>query len=88
VSYSPYRTLAGKVTRARALRLAAGISQRELADRAGVSQTVISAVERGMSSGHELMQSVADALGVSADVLHDRVEYVPGVGSLRDLAEE
>jgi transcriptional regulator with XRE-family HTH domain len=88
MSYSPYRTLAGRVTRARALRLAAGISQTELARRAGVSQTVVSGIERGMSTSPLLMTCVADALSTNADELHDRVEYVPGVGSLRDLAEE
>ena len=53
-----------------ALREKGGLSQRQLADRAGVSQAFVSLVEGG---GRELSRpyamALADALGVSVDEL-------------------
>ncbi len=64
--------------RIRAFRDAAGISQLELGQRAGVSQPVISAMERGMSAPL-LLERVAQALEFTGDPerLLDFVDFVP-----------
>ena len=51
--------------RLRALRLEAGISQEELADRSGLHRTYVSSVERGQRNiALANIHSLADALGV------------------------
>jgi transcriptional regulator with XRE-family HTH domain len=60
--------------RLRQLRAVAGLSQNELHKRSGVSQAVISAVERDLQDTITLATAtrLADALGVSLDLLAGR----------------
>jgi transcriptional regulator with XRE-family HTH domain len=60
--------LEGK-TRTAAWRLFRNISQTELAQKAGVSCTGLSSIERGLSSGNQLRPELADALAVPAEAL-------------------
>lgn len=58
--------------RLRSLRESKGISQEELADRAGVHRTYVSSVERGRRNiSLANIHSLADALGVSPALLLD-----------------
>jgi transcriptional regulator with XRE-family HTH domain len=53
--------------RLRALRRQAGLSQEELADRAGLHRTYVSSVERGRRNiSLATIHSLADALGIEA----------------------
>ena len=55
---------------ARRLREKQGISQEELADRAGLHRTYISGVERGVRNPTVVvLQKIADALGVELSTL-------------------
>ena len=64
--------------RVKALRLAAGLSQQELADRAGLNRTHIGRIEDGaFGSQVETIQQIAEALGMTVDIID------PG---LQDLA--
>jgi transcriptional regulator with XRE-family HTH domain len=47
----------------------AGLSQKELAERAGVTQQVISTLERGITTSCREMRSLAQACGVDFDWL-------------------
>ncbi len=60
-------------TRLRALRLARGMSQSDLAFLAGVSQTTVSAAERGMSSPL-LLRAIAEVLDTDPKRLLDRMD--------------
>lgn len=53
----------------RALRLAAGLSLTELAQRANVSDRTILVLEDGGSASYDVVQRLADALGVSTTEL-------------------
>lgn len=57
----------------RRLRKAAGLSQEELAHRAGIDRTYVSGVERGIRNPTVLiLQDLANVLGAKpADLLHD-----------------
>ena len=60
--------------RVKALRLAAGLSQQELADRAGLNRTHIGRIEDGaFGSQVETIQQIAEALGMSVDIVDDRL---------------
>ena len=52
-------------TSARSRRLALGLSQQEMAERAGISQPTVSQVENGYRPGAETRRRIADALNVS-----------------------
>ena len=59
----------------RKLRLSAGLSQEELADRAGLHRTYISSIERGQRNvSLENIFVIADALGVEASLLLSPVD--------------
>lgn len=69
---SPKRILAGNLRR---LRQATGLSQEELADRAGLHRTYISSIERGQRNvSLENIFRLADALDVEAAELLTPVE--------------
>ncbi|ASN59797.1 transcriptional regulator [Latilactobacillus curvatus] len=53
----------------RELRLSLGLSQSALADKSGVPQTTISAIESGTNLTYETAKKLAKALGVSTDDL-------------------
>ncbi len=66
-----------RTRRLKLLRVARGMTQPELARAAGVSQTTVSACERGMSSP-SLLEAMAEVLGVEdpqslLDVVDDAV---------------
>ena len=64
--------------RVKALRTMAGLTQQELADRAGLQRTHIGRIEDGaFGSQVETIQQVAEALGMTVDIID------PG---LQDLA--
>lgn len=62
----------------RRAREAAGISQTELAKRAGLTQSNLSHIERGVNRlGFEVAARIADALGISRlDLLQELVDAV------------
>ncbi|MGZ5399266.1 MAG: ATP-binding protein [Nocardioides sp.] len=69
-------SLAGRL---RALRTAAGLSQEDLAERAGLSSHAISALERGVRTRPypHTLQALCDALGADADARAALVAAVP-----------
>ncbi len=55
------------------LRIDAGLSQRELSKRAGLTDTAVSMVERRRSAQPATLKKIADVLGVRAsELLSDR----------------
>ena len=62
-----------------ALRHKAGLSQEELADRAGVHRTYVSLLERGLKSPTtRTLFAIADALGSRPSLILGRVERASG----------
>ena len=62
-------------SRVRTLRLAAGLSQEELAHSAGLSMRYVSDIERGTRNvGLRNVGQIADALGISLRELFDGVD--------------
>ena len=60
--------------RVKALRVAAGLSQQELADRAGLGRSHIGRIEDGaFGSQVETIQQVAEVFGMSIDIVDDRL---------------
>lgn len=57
----------------RELRQAMGLSQSALADRSGVPQTTISAIESGTNLTYETAKKLSRALGVTTDELSEEV---------------
>ncbi|GEP71985.1 hypothetical protein FD12_GL001584 [Lentilactobacillus rapi DSM 19907 = JCM 15042] len=57
----------------RELRQAMGLSQSALADKSGVPQTTISAIESGTNLTYETAKKLAKALGVTTDELSEEV---------------
>lgn len=55
--------------RLKTARLASGLTQKELAQRANVDQSVISNIERGVAAGSTRLAAIAEALGASTDWL-------------------
>lgn len=56
----------------RALRLAAGLSQEQLADKSGLHRTYVSSLERGLRNvGLDNILRLAEALGVQPSVLFE-----------------
>jgi transcriptional regulator with XRE-family HTH domain len=62
-----------------ALRKLEGISQQELADRAGLTRQHIGSIERGelVNVAYVTIQQIAEAIGMTVDIVDER---------LRDLA--
>ncbi|GEM_PF-719982 len=68
-----------------ALRGAAGLSQRELAHRAGIAGTQLSRYETGRSRPRsEVLASLARALNVPIDALHRKVNACPARTTIND----
>ena len=60
--------------RVKALRQAAGLSQQELADRAGLNRTHIGRIEDGaFGSQVETIQQIAEALGMTVDIIDPKL---------------
>ena len=60
--------------RVKALRLMAELSQDELAQRAGLQRTHIGRIEGGKYAVNiETLQAIAEALGMSVDIVDDRL---------------
>lgn len=57
----------GNVARIRQARIAQGLSQLQLADRAGVRQATISNIENGKGCRPSTLRSIALALGITMD---------------------
>ena len=77
--------------RVKALRTMAGLTQQELADRAGLQRTHIGRIEDGaFGSQVETIQQVAEALGMTVDIIDPALQDLaplkrltpPMVGSL------
>jgi transcriptional regulator with XRE-family HTH domain len=63
----------------RDLRRSAGVSLRQLADRAGVSNPYLSQIERGLRKpSAEVLQQIANALRVSTPVMYLRAGLLDG----------
>lgn len=77
------RVVSVHVTRCRALRLARRESQSELAARVGMSQTLISAIERGLPASDLVMERIGNALGCDPKRLLDRV-FDPAAAVVED----
>ena len=61
--------------RVKALRTQAGLTQQELADRAGLRRTHIGRIEDGaFGSQVETIQQVAEALGMTVDIIDPRLQ--------------
>lgn len=64
----------------RAIREAHGLSQKEVAEAAGIDQSYLSMIESGQrrNPGMRIMSRLAQALQVSMDELAERAGYLPG----------
>lgn len=78
-------SLAENVTRSR---VAAGLSQGELAERAGVSQQLISQIESGKNDTTRKLPDIARVLQVPVSDLDPRLDPAGGSGSFAALARE
>lgn len=67
-----------------ALRKLEGISQQELADRAGLTRQHIGRIEKGelVSVAYVTIQQIAEALGMTVDIVDDRLV---GLGKIKPL---
>ena len=67
-----------------ALRKLAGISQQELADRAGLTRQHIGSIERGelVNVAYVTIQQIAEAIGMTVDIVDPRLE---GLAPLKRL---
>lgn len=71
--------------RVRALRTQAGLTQQELADRAGLQRTHIGRIEDGaFGSQVETIQQVAEALGMTVDIVDPKLA---DLAPLRTMSE-
>ena len=59
-----------------ALRKLEGISQQELADRAGISRQHVGRIEKGelVSVAYVTIQQIAEAMGMTVDIVDKRLE--------------
>lgn len=74
------------MSRLREARKRAGLTQGELADRAGIVQSVVSRAEKGSSIAEESLTKIAAVLGVSADDLRPEDGDVPPSTASHDAA--
>ena len=77
--------------RVRQLRTQAGMTQERLAERAEISVSFLSMIERGERSPHlETLEKLANGLEVPVDVLfrHDPVQVANGTGLERSKSED
>ncbi|HEX4304974.1 MAG TPA: helix-turn-helix transcriptional regulator [Solirubrobacterales bacterium] len=66
----------------RRLRKAAGLTQEELAERAGVHRTEIGLLEHGKRRpGLEMLVKLAGSLGVPPEELTEGIAWEPGIGA-------
>ena len=66
-------------SRLKSARLAASLTQRELADRAGVSQSLVAQIERGeREPGRNALRSLSEALGTTVSWLLGESVPAPG----------
>lgn len=74
----------------RAMRQEAGLSQKELAEAAGIDQSYLSMIESDQrrNPGTRIMARLAQALRVSMDELAARAGYLPRVQTSDALAEQ
>lgn len=69
-------------TNLRRLRKAAGLTQEELAERAGVHRTEIGLLEHGKRRpGLEMLVKLAGSLGVPPEELTEGIAWEPGTGA-------
>lgn len=74
--------------RVRHERTAAGLTQSELAEKAGTSRKTLSSVERGDSRvSHDSVMVICHALGMDTDGMSDNHDSDPTDDQLRDLVE-
>jgi transcriptional regulator with XRE-family HTH domain len=80
--------------RLKSARLASGLTQRELAEKAGVSQSLVAQIERGeREPGRNALRGLAEALGITVSwLLGERVappgsDYAPPPELTRILAD-
>ena len=72
--------------RVKALRTMAGLTQQELADRAGLQRTHIGRIEDGaFGSQVETIQQLAEAIGMMVDIIDPRLS---DLAPLRTLTKE
>ena len=73
----------------RTIRRAAGLSQKEVAQGAGIDQSYLSMIESGQRSnpGTRIIASVAQVLDVSIDELAARAGYLPQRRSIDPLSQ-
>ena len=74
--------------RIREARLSAGLTQEQLAEKAGISSNYVSIMERGIRSATlDIFVPVCNALGVSADVLLQDVVDASALTASNELAD-
>ena len=74
--------------RVKALRTMAGLTQQELADRAGLQRTHIGRIEDGaFGSQVETIQQVAEALGMTVDIIDERLADLTPMKTLTSTAD-
>ena len=75
--------------RIKALRKEKGITQKELADRLGVSASMVGQYETGVRKPkYETIQKIADSLGITTAEIADMSPISPSLGSMLVLLEE
>ena len=74
--------------RVKALRTMAGLTQQELADRAGLQRTHIGRIEDGAFGSHvETIQQVAEALGMTVDIIDPGLQDLAPLNGFHMTAE-
>ncbi len=73
-----------------ALRKLAGISQQELADRAGLTRQHIGRIEKGelVSVAYVTIQQIAEALGMTVDIVDERLQDLAPLKRLTPTAKD
>jgi transcriptional regulator with XRE-family HTH domain len=72
------------------LRKLAGISQQELADRAGLTRQHIGRIEKGelVSVAYVTIQQIAEALGMTVDIVDERLQDLAPLKRLTPTAKD